>query len=70
MRHPIIAYFVFLGLNQILSLELCQKSSPWRLGNYSFYKSPQNHVKLIALLKSSCGFCKKQAQKYIFIYWP
>jgi hypothetical protein len=54
--------YIFGLLNQNLSIEFCQKSPPWRLNNYSFYKSEKVHIKLVALLKSSCGFCKKQAE--------
>jgi hypothetical protein len=59
-----LIFFHFILINKYLSIDFCQKSPPWRLNNYSFYKSEKSHVKLIALLKSSCGFCKKQAEKY------
>ena len=63
----LIIVCIFVLLNQNLAIEFCQKSPPWRLNNYSFYRSEKVHIKLVALLKSSCGFCKKQAEGYLEI---
>ena len=46
-------------------LNICQRTSTWRLSGKTFPKDFPARVKFVALLRASCGFCRVQAVKYI-----
>ena len=53
---------VCLVVDHSVSLRACQKTPSWRLSGRSFPKAFSNHIKLVALLRASCGFCVSQAK--------
>ena len=61
-------FFLLLFLIGVLvlhssdSLKLCKRSPSWRLSGKVFPRDFYGQVKLIALLKASCPFCRQQAR--------
>ena len=66
MKHFLLFFLIItisIIINSIYSLNICQKSPKWRLNGYQFPRNSTAHIKIVALLRSSCGFCKSQAKR-------
>ena len=68
MKHsPLILFNIMIALlffGKSKALNRCEVSPKWNLPNFSFPKDlSKSEIKLIAFLKSSCGFCRNQSIK-------
>ncbi|CAF1002965.1 unnamed protein product [Brachionus calyciflorus] len=59
----VIFLIFFLTISKLnVSLKLCERSPKWSLNGKTFPYDFKSNFKLLAFLKTSCSFCRKQAK--------